>query len=199
MMAMMAMMAMTAVPHLSAGCAKRALAISFGITLAFGCAYILWRWGGRKDWVDGVLRCVTFGCAMVAVHAWGYQLYRRQGAAALPSTSIARPCDDRVVPVEVASRADRSASARIEWVAIIVQQASLLLVGSVLLDGGSLFHVAAEGSVVYWAAVLVGRALRHGKTTPTERLMLNVGYWPLVSIIAVAQTAVWTLKGLSGW
>jgi hypothetical protein len=171
---------------------KRAIAISLAVTLIFGWAYILWRWGARGGWDDGVLRCVAFACAMVAIHVWGYRAYRRQW---LKEASIAPP-EGSSAPLDDECRTDTTASGRISWPAILAQQAFSLFFASILLDGGAILQLCLGATLVYWTAVLTGLALRRGQTTPTDRLLLNVGYWPLTAIIAMAQAVVWAMKGL---
>lgn len=176
---------------------KRAITISLAVTLLFGCAYILWRWGARRDWVDGTLRCVTFACAMVAVHAWSYQAYRRQWlkeaslAPAGVSASAGPP-----IPLDYERRADTAVPPSISWRAILAQQAFALFFSSILLDGGDIGRSCFAAVGVYWVAALIGFVSRRGYATPTDKLLLNLGYWPLAAVIAVAQALVWAMKGL---
>lgn len=166
--------------------------VSLAVTLILGVVYILWRWAARADWVDGTLRCVTFSCAMVAVHVWGYQAYRRQfvsAAVILPPTGAPSPLD-YARPTAVAS------SHGVSWLGILAQQAFALLFGSILLDGGELLRLFVAGMAVYWVAVLMGFVLHRGQVTATDRVLLNVGYWPLAAFIALAQNLVWAMKGL---
>lgn len=70
------------------------------------------------------------------------------------------------------------------------------LFGSILLDGGDIFRLCLAAVGVYWVAVLMGVILRRGRATTVDRVLLNVGYWPLAAINAVAQHLVWAIKGL---
>lgn len=181
-----------ATPTLDLAREKRAIAIPLAVTLAFGCAFILWRWGSRGDWDDGALRCVTFACVMVAIHVWGYQAYRRQrviGAEVVRQGPEPMPSDAEEPPVIVPGK-------RISWPAILAQQAFALLFGSIVLDGGELFRLFLVSVLVYWLAVLTCLITRHGRTTPADVMLLNIGFWPLAAFIALCAPLVWWLKGL---
>ena len=171
---------------------KRAIAISLAVTLVFGCVFILWWWGFRGDWDRGALRCVTFACVMVAIHVWGFQAYRRQrvmAAEVVLQGTEPMPSGPDEPPVAVPAR-------RISWPAILAQQAFALLFGSIVLDGGELFRLFLVSVLVYWLAVLTCLITRHGRTTPADVMLLNIGFWPLAAFIAFCAPLAWWLKGL---
>jgi hypothetical protein len=126
--------------------ARRAIVISFIATTAVGCAFVFWTWAARGRATDGLLRCVTLVCAMVAVHAWGLQAYRNQAGTASESFD----------------RFARNIGRNVAWFRrthnvglTLVAQTMLLLVGSITLDGGMLLAMSTAGIGIYWLLVLI--------------------------------------------
>jgi hypothetical protein len=134
---------------------------------------------------------------MVAVHAWGYRLYRQQYlpvARIDPGKEADAQGDDRVL-LEYASAGQKAENAGASFGFIVAQQSVAGLFTSIILDGGSLFKLCIASIAIYWFAALLG-FLTHRRVTPVDRTLMHVGFWPLMFIVIVAAHVVWAIKGL---
>jgi hypothetical protein len=168
------------------------LLVSFPFCTAMGSAYIFWRWYSRSDGIDGLLRSITFVCCMGAAHLWGYRLYRRQN---LPAAKVASPVL-AAEPVALEYRnANRPPEQPISVGAILVQQGLAAFVTSIILDGGTLLTLCCVSIGVYWLMSGLGAMLRR---TPTaaDRVLVTIGFWPLLAVIVVLGHLVWWAKGV---
>jgi hypothetical protein len=170
---------------------RLALVISFSITLAAGSAFIFWRWAGRGDAVDGLLRCVTFAAAMVAVHVWGFAAYRRQAgrAAASPTEPIAGWLGRVRTTV-------RDFNRQVSIPFVLAQQGIALLCASAILDGGTLLYLCLATIGAYWASVLVILIARVRPLTKVDAALAAIGFWPLLLAVWYGAAFVWRLKGI---
>lgn len=130
---------------------------------------------------------------MAAAHLWGYQLYRRQF---IPVARVARTPDaDSAGTLNYAGPSATPVRGSISIGFIIIQQLIAALLGSTILDGGIIFGLCLVTIGVYWFMFALGAALRRRPTT-ADRMLLNIGLWPLLFIIGFLAHLVWLIKGL---
>lgn len=173
----------------------RAVVISLVLTTLLGCSYIFWRWAMKDAHIDGVLRCITFVCAMVALHVWGYQAYRRQWQG--KTSAVGQPVSDDVQPDGMGAGVllyEAKTGKKVNIAFVLLQQALALLFTSILLDGGVLFRFCLISVLVFWLSVLIIALARRRPMTAVDAALFSVGFWPLMGVVILAGRIVWWLK-----
>lgn len=169
-----------------------ALGVSLLLTCLLGCAYVFWHWSLQDQPIDGLLRCITLVCAMLALHAWAYRAYASQfetGRAGPHSALNAGPTGDAV------NGGGQTASTH--WAVLaLAQQLGTLLLASLLLDGGMILKLCLAATGTYWATVGIVALMRRTPPTATDHILLRIGFFLLLALLAVAAQAVWTWKGV---
>ena len=142
-----------------------ALTISFLVISVAGCAFIYPRWIELGRWL-GIVPCLVFVIIMGGVHCVGYRLLKRQQEA---------------IPAEGAGEVRGYASL---WAAYggairaaIAQQCVVLLLSSLVLDGGQMLRVSTFGAVGCWSFVVVIVARRPRSPTQLDLLIVTYGFW----------------------
>jgi hypothetical protein len=149
-----------------------ALIVSYLLVGVLGCAFLLAYWTHLGSAWLGVVRSVAFVVIMGGVHFVGYRLWKRQGAATIeqaeapPSTSIWQAYGDAIK-------------------AAVAQQVVILLLASLVLDGGLMLRMATLAAAGSWAFNIVIVARRPRSPTPTDVLIVKYGFWlaALVSFV----------------
>lgn len=180
--------------------AKLLLVVSLLLTGIAGACYVYGVWAARNQPIDGILRCVIFLCAMVAVHAWGYQAYRRQGVSCNGENAGRLPENPQPAVPALASPSTPNSRSRPNVGFILVQQFLAALIMSLVLDGGNLFWLCIASIATYWLSVGVLGCVRRVQRTPMTQIdvaLMNGGFFPLFAVVTAAAQLVWWLKGLS--
>ncbi len=74
-------------------------------------------------------------------------------------------------------------------------QAVVLVLSSLVLDGGQIFRVCAIAALGYWIAVVVIMWRRPVSPTPTDLGFIRYGFWLLILLTKVIAPVVWRLVG----
>lgn len=77
----------------------------------------------------------------------------------------------------------------------MLQQSVAALLGSIILDGGTVFAICLATIGVFWFMFALGAILRR-QLTDTDRVLLNIGFWPLLIAVGFLAHLVWWIKGL---
>lgn len=169
-----------------------ALGVSLLLTCLLGCAYVFRHWSLQDQPIDGLLRCITLVCAMVALHAWAYRAYASQfetGRAGPHSVPSAGPTGDAV------NGGGRTASTH--WAVLaLAQQLGTSFLAFLLLDGGTILKLCLAATGTYWASVGMIALMRRSPTTAIDQALLRVGFFLLLALLVIAAQAVWIWKGV---
>lgn len=145
--------------------ARIALAVSLAIAAILGAVGLMtyWNWRGCPDL--GKLRAIAFAFAMVALHAIGYRAYRDQ----VEFPQFARRLGFRL----------RKVSNLILFAFAL--QLGLVLISSIMLDGGMLLGVTCMAAAGYWGAAIT-IICHKSQLTRDDFLFLKWGQLPLMGI-----------------
>ena len=128
------------------------------------------RWLSRGQWNAAIIRTGIFLVAMAIVHVVGYYAYARQ--CLLPKERS-----------RISSTLASSAKFNLVW------QLLVLLLASMLLDGGAVLGLCQLASAGYWAGVGLIALRRPRVQSAGDAAFLHAG-WPLLAVVAALLTFV---------
>lgn len=172
---------------ISASSERALITASAAVTMLGGGAYVFTCWALRGQAIDGILRCATLVCAMIAVHAWGWKLYRLQGKSKL-TTSLHQFIRHADLNWQVFKK--------VTPFSVICLQAVTWLLSGTILDGGDICRLVTATLIAYWITVLLCCFVRTDPLSRVDLVGIRYGFWILLIPTGFALNAVWHLKGL---
>ena len=79
---------------------------------------------------------------------------------------------------------------------VLSQQAAVLLLASMILDGGDILSMCLVALVGFWAGAVIICARRPQTPTRLDLLFIRFGYLPLCILAVFFTLTVWRWKGL---
>ncbi len=153
---------------------KTALATSFVVTSALGCAFIYLYWSAKGAAGIGIGRAIAFVAIMACVYVIGYLLYQQQSHAAVCSTSTA------TIQIPFRRIADSYPPA---MKFAVLQQIVFLALTSLLLDGGLAFRACCIAAIVHWICMAMMLVRRPAQPTRVDIAVIKYGFLPLAFVV----------------
>lgn len=155
-------------------CAKWQLAASFIICTACGALFIFTYWGEYSVSV-AVGRSALFVLVLAAVHLGGFALYARQF----------QPATARVdSPVEPAAEGGSPSFLSV----VLLQQIPILVLASLMLDGGGTFRRCCVVAIAHWA--VIGVILMRRRRTRIDMFIVRWGFFPIAMLVGLMARLV---------
>ena len=77
----------------------------------------------------------------------------------------------------------------------LVQQAIVMVLASMLLDGGVVARIVIYAIAAYWTGFVIAYALRHHHWTAADRILARWGFLILCPVSGFVTGLVWRIKG----
>jgi hypothetical protein len=151
---------------------KIALAASWGVTVAAGCAAIAAAWLSRGNPRTAANFSVLFGVLMTCVYVIGYEAYKHQGDGAWSSTP----------------------GVRRYWPAIkraALEEVIVVILALLALDDGFCLHVVLLSLAAHWSAVCLIVVRRPNSPTAADLLFVKYGFFFILIIFATLGPTYW--------
>ena len=78
----------------------------------------------------------------------------------------------------------------------MVQQLVVLVIASLVLDGGMIFQVFSYAALAYWVCVGIILIRRRRHLTPIDKIVIRVGFLMACAISVVLTRFIWHLRGI---
>ena len=154
--------------------AKWQLSVSFIFCTVCGVLFIYKHWGDESTSL-AIGRSSLFVLVLAAVHLGGFALFAKQFQ---PATA---PVD---MPVERAAEDRSPAFLRV----VLLQQIPLLVLTSLLLDGGGTFRGYCVGAIAHWAVIGIIHMRR--RRTRIDMIIVRWGFIPIVILTGLMAPLV---------
>ena len=79
---------------------------------------------------------------------------------------------------------------------VLIQQAVVLLLTSMVLDGGDIFNMCLIALVAFWVGALIIGVRRPQTPTRSDLVFIRFGYFPLCVLTVSFTLSLWRWKGL---
>lgn len=162
------------------------LIFSFVVLAGVGGASVYRHWADQGQTAKGITRATVLVGVLGLLHGLGGWLMRRQGRAAALAVGPSAPFPGGETlateppPSVVHDRAFQDAVGL-----AALQQAVVLVLAAMLLDGGRALRVAVVAAAAHWAAVLWIRWRRPSPLSPRDAQIIRYGYLPMVLAAAL--------------
>ncbi len=77
----------------------------------------------------------------------------------------------------------------------LVQQSIVLLLSSLVLDGGDVFHACLVALLAFWVGAIIIGVRRPQTPTRCDLVVIRYGYIPLCILFYRSMQYIWRLKG----
>lgn len=76
----------------------------------------------------------------------------------------------------------------------LVQQLVVLVMSSLILDGGVIFQVFSYAALAYWVCIAIILIRRRRQLTPVDRIVIRIGFLVACALSAVLTGFIWHLR-----